>query len=111
VTYDLNWGLEGKQFDRSWSLEFLRELNACNAEHGVFFSQPVYERFAEFRTFLADTTKHSKQGEEISEDDRRGLEEQLFSTTKKSGLGTVLKDDLGSYIQINLKVGSSPGRS
>ncbi|HEV2962488.1 MAG TPA: hypothetical protein VG649_11725 [Candidatus Angelobacter sp.] len=40
ITYDLNWLLEGKQLDGNWSVEFLRELNACNAITASSFRSP-----------------------------------------------------------------------
>jgi len=104
ITYDLNWLLERKQLDRSWAAEFLRELNVCNAEHGVFFSQPVYERFVEYRACLAGIVEGSRISGEISMPEVERLANLAKGTNGHPGLATALKNDLGSYVRINLQV-------
>src|SRR5918911_516740 len=52
ISYERNWLLEERAIDAQWASNFLRELNACNAEHGVFFSQQVYVPFFEYRQRL-----------------------------------------------------------
>ncbi|MGA2168844.1 MAG: hypothetical protein ABSG62_11575 [Terracidiphilus sp.] len=108
ITYDLNWMLEGKKPDQNWVAEFLHELNECNADHGVFFSQSVYLRFVEYRACLADIAQRSRNGEEISLRDVDRLVALAAGTDGKPGLATALKDDLGSYVRIHLQAGASP---
>jgi hypothetical protein len=106
ITYDLNWVLEGKRLDGSWSVEFLRELNVCNADRGAFFSEFVYKHFAEYRACLANIANGSRRGEEVSAQDVQRLNDLVLGTAQKPGLATALKDDLGSYLQNILKVGA-----
>jgi hypothetical protein len=90
LTYDLNWQIEGRTLDKEWAREFLLEINKCNAEYGVFFSERVYEEFHEFReTVIKIETKLSK-AEDITQD-------VSALGTIALRLGTRLKDDLGSY--------------
>jgi hypothetical protein len=108
ITYDLNWALEGKQPDRNWVAIFLRELNECNAEHGVFFSESVYIRFVEYRLCLANIAQRSREGGEVSQEDINRLADLAKGTDETPGLATALKDDLGSYVRIHLQAGASP---
>jgi hypothetical protein len=105
ITYDLNWKLEGKHADAQWSMVFLRELNACNAEHGVFFSESVYTRLVEYRACLVGIAERARASGEVSEDDLQRLATLSAGKPNTPGLATALKDDLGSYIRIHLQVG------
>jgi hypothetical protein len=102
ISYERNWLLEQRPFDLSWAETFLRELNACNAEHGVFFSQQVYEPFFEYRSRLLLVLAHLRSGNEVGEDKISSLIE--VSSTGIQGkllaLGTAMKDDLGSYMKV-----------
>lgn len=81
VTHDFNRRLEGQSPDTEWAA-FLRALNECNAQHGVFFSQLVYETFGTYRACLVELHR-------------------------KGASGTALRtDDLGSYISPHLRVGA-----
>lgn len=111
ITYDLNWQLEGKEPDKQWSADFLRELNACNAEHGVFFSQAVYARFVEYRGCLVGIAERARSSGQVSLDDVQRLATLAAGSPDSPGLATALKDDLGSYIRIHLQVGTSPAGS
>src|SRR5262245_26378296 len=39
MTYERNRLVDEKPFDQEWAAEYLAAINACNAEHGVFFSE------------------------------------------------------------------------
>jgi hypothetical protein len=108
ITYDLNWRLEGKTLDGDWSAAFLRKLNTCNAEHGVFFSESVYKPFVEYRACLVDIVERSRKTQEISEQEVQRLATLSTGTAGRPGLATALKDDLGSYVRIDLQLGASP---
>jgi hypothetical protein len=105
ITYERNWLLEQKDFDLKWANSFLRDLNACNAEHGVFFSQRVYVPFFEYRKRLLNLVAHLKGGSSVGPTEIDSLIE--ISTRGLPGemaaLGTALKDDLGSYMKIAIQ--------
>jgi len=109
ITFDLNWLLEGKSVDAKWSSAFLRELNSCNAEHGVFFSQSVYEHFVKYRRCLVEIDTRARAGQSITHEDLGKLEQLSAGANHQPGLATALKDDLGSYISHNLRFGTTPG--
>jgi hypothetical protein len=110
ITYDLNWSLEGKQADHPWITEFLHELNECNSDHGVFFSESVYTHFNEYRACLVEIAQRSKEGETIPPRDVLRLT-ALLRGEGRPGLSTVLKDDLGSYIWNIMQAGKPPTNS
>jgi len=47
----------------------LNALNACNAEHGIFFSRNAYDPFFEYRKRLINIVKKAKMGESINQID------------------------------------------
>ena len=105
ITYERNWLLEQKDFDLKWANSFLRELNECNAEHGVFFSERVYVPFFEYRRRLLNLVARLQGGSSVGpteidsliEISSRGLPGEM------AALGTALKDDLGSYMKIAIQ--------
>ena len=97
LKFDLNWQLEGKPLNHEWAREFLVSLNECNAEYGVFFSQPVYSEFHKFREAVSAIDQKTSRGESVSEDDLKLLETIAIGENSEPGLGTLLKADLGSY--------------
>jgi hypothetical protein len=101
ITYERNWLLEQKSFDQQWASAFLLELNLCNANHGVFFSEEVYKPFFEYRERLLRLVAKTKSGNAISQDDIAGLMEvSTLGTPGKKSLGGAMKDDLGSYTRL-----------
>ena len=104
VTYDLNWRLEGERQDAEWAVQFLRALNECNAQHGVFFSQPVYEAFGAYRACLADIRTKMHASTDLQPGDLERLIVLATGTKGKLGLATAMKDDLGSYISPGLRL-------
>jgi hypothetical protein len=79
--------------------EFLSRLNACHAEFGVFFSEPVYETFFRFRDRLIKLHERVDDNNPVTWRDVEALD-LLWSGDKGTdtpGLATKLKDDLGSY--------------
>ena len=105
ITYERNWVLEQKEFDLEWANTFLRKLNACNAEHGVFFSQQVYVPFFEYRKRLLNLVARLQAGASVGPVEIDSLIE--ISTSGLPGemvaLGTALKDDLGSYMKVAIQ--------
>src|SRR5262249_2899395 len=59
MNYERNRLIEEKPFDQEWAAEFLAAINACNAEHGIFFSETVYKAFFEYRKRLSEILKAS----------------------------------------------------
>jgi hypothetical protein len=106
ITYERNWLLEQKAFDAAWATEFLLAFNTCNAEHGVFFSEHVYRPFYEYRERLLDIVKKSKSRQPITEDDvSRLMEVSSKGIGNMTALGTAMKDDLGSYMRVDIQAG------
>jgi len=93
-----DWGTEHKEVDSKWAREFLVQLNSCHAELGVLFSQPVYEKFCEFRRALIEIVdKPHPSGHDLVTLDLiwSGYERTPGHVTP--GLATVLKKELDSY--------------
>jgi uncharacterized FlgJ-related protein len=106
ISYERNWLIEEKALNEEWATSFLIALNACNAEHGVFFSQNVYHPFFEYRKRLVDIVKSAKMGQSISEDDVSGLVEvSTIGIGDMKSLGGAMKDDLGSYMRVVIQTG------
>lgn len=95
-TYGRNWILEGKVRDVNWAQEFLSTLNACNADWGVFFSEPVHERFQEFRRVLWEINTDLVNGSKVARERFNNLEAMAIGAPNKPGLGAFLKADIGS---------------
>lgn len=101
ITHERNWLLEEKAFDKQWALDFLAALNACNADHGVFFSEEVYRPFFEYRSRLLGLVAKAKAGQAISPDDIGSLTEiSTRGTGEMKSLAAAMKDDLGSYTRL-----------
>jgi hypothetical protein len=103
--YGRNWELEGKPWDHAWVSLFLRALLDNNAKNGVFFTEQIYKFYALLRNHLEKLSKglataRTATDEEIAElyDIIRGpiLDEKV----QLPGLGSFLKDELGSYVAV-----------
>jgi hypothetical protein len=102
--YGRNWETEGKPWDRVWARAFLKALLDNNAKNGVFFSTPVYDAFGELRTFLERLCARLSNGAAATPADI----EELYAIIRgrvlpgaerrTAGLGSYLKDELGSYV-------------
>jgi hypothetical protein len=78
IGYETNWSIEGKPKTREWAEAFLRELNEFNLEGGLFFSQALYEKFADLRSTLTATVRETAAGAEVApERAARGLGHRL----------------------------------
>lgn len=108
LTYDLNWQIEGKVMDQEWAKQFLIKLNECNAEYGVFFSQSVYSKFYQFRSALIDIERKLSNDENIVRADIEALATIAVGDSSNPGLGTLLKDDLGSYMPTVFQLSRGP---
>jgi hypothetical protein len=108
MTYERNWYYEQRTFDKKWSTKFLAELNLCNAEHGVFFSEFVYAPFFQYRERLLKLRAHLEAGNEVGPDELQSLFEVSSSgveinDVKIPALAVAMKDELGSYIRVALQ--------
>lgn len=104
ITYERNWLLEAKPLDLNWARTFLLELNACNANHGVFFSEHVYVPFFEYRQRLVELFKQAERGHPITPDHVLLLTEiSTTGTPQLKSLAMAMKDDLGSYRNVALQ--------
>jgi hypothetical protein len=97
VEYCINRKMLRIPRDGSWAKEFLRALNDCNAEIGIFFSQSVYYNFVQFRSALSQIETKYANGEEVSQAELDFLDSLWYGADGMPGLATKLKDDLGSY--------------
>ncbi len=91
-----NWRMEGKRATGDWAATLYADLNACHANYGVFFSEPVYEAFREVRETTRKLATTYGPHEDVPAEAVRELDE-IWSGREKPGLATELKDDLGSY--------------
>lgn len=90
---------EGRTLDRIWLQRFVRDLNACHAQHGVLLPQNVYLKFCEFRALLLDIARKTPPGGSVSNAQMLELD-KIWSgvhTPHTPGLATLLKDELASY--------------
>ncbi len=90
----------GENRDEKWSSQFLRELDKCNAEIGVFFSQDVYIRFREYEGLLKIINHRLVDGNPVNKDDFDRLDKIYYGNLGAPGLATFIKDDLGSYSNV-----------
>jgi hypothetical protein len=103
AVYGRNWEIEGKRHDHAWARAFLRVLIENNAKNGAFFSQTVYDHYSELRTALEHLTKDLASGRQATREEVDALYEIIRGVTlpsgeRAAGLGTYIKDELGSYI-------------
>jgi len=91
-----NWRMEGKHANGEWAVKLYADLNACHANYGVFFSQPVYEAFCEVREAVRKLAVSYGPEQEVPADAVMELD-VIWSGRGKPGMATQLKDDLGSY--------------
>jgi hypothetical protein len=105
IKYDLNWNLERRPINLEWTAAFLRELNTCNAKHGVFFAEPVYRRFVEYREALVALHQRATASEPLTPEDVSQLVRIAVGENNRPGLATALKDGLGAYLSDHLWAG------
>ncbi|HJP60688.1 MAG TPA: hypothetical protein VJ865_11835 [Gemmatimonadaceae bacterium] len=105
VTYGRNWTISRKTRDLAWAQNFLAALNSCNAEIGVFFSEPVYAKFNEFRSRLITIELKLNSGESVPDDEYSQLFAVIVGNPPDGapGLATRLKNDLGSYSPVAIQ--------
>ena len=104
IGYGRNWFIEGKPADAAWATEFLTVLNACNAQHGVFFSEDVYRPFFEYRERLILIFAKAKEGLAIGPDDIAALTQlSTHGAPGMKSLAGAMKDDLGSYVRVAIQ--------
>jgi hypothetical protein len=104
MVYGRNWELEGKPRDHAWADAFLRALLDVNAKTGAFFSVRVYHWFVELRALLEELRQTLMDGGVASEAGIDRLYDVIRGPMKPSGdsrepgLGSFIKDELGSYV-------------
>jgi hypothetical protein len=106
ITYDLNWKLEHKTHDMQWIERFAIEINACNAEHGAYFSEQVYKSFFAFRQGVIRILLDARATGNISATELERLDQIAAIGDQTSGtlsLGTAIKNDLGSYMKVAIQ--------
>ncbi|MFJ6724780.1 hypothetical protein ACIQPQ_07640 [Streptomyces sp. NPDC091281] len=106
IHYETNWTLDGMPKTREWAEQYLRELSEFNLEGGVFFSQPVYERFFALRRHLHEAVEVTRPGAEVSGEVARAIRLSVYGGPGHGrGLANHVKDDLGSYQSASLVKG------
>jgi outer membrane murein-binding lipoprotein Lpp len=103
LTYGLNWAIERKPRNEAWARKYLSELNQCNAQCGLFFSQSVYVAFHRLRAHLVEIDFKLSKGELLDEAEFTRLDTIVSGVDGAPGLATYLKDDLGSYRPLMLQ--------
>jgi len=102
--YGRNWEIEGKARDHAWVSSFLMALIENNAKQGAFFSQRVYDWNGKLRAFLEDFRMELAPGITAPHGEIQKLYDIIEGPRLPSGydrghgLGTYIKDELGSYI-------------
>ena len=107
VTYNFNWKVVGRLRNAEWAREHLQALNQVNSDIGLFFSQRVYEQFNRYRARLIQIERDFSEGRHVTESDFDALEEIVTGKNGQPGLASYLKDDLGSYRDALLPIGTS----
>ena len=102
--YGRNWEIERKPFDVDWSRAFLKALIENNAKNGAFFSNRVYDWYGRLRTFLDELSTELSSGRLADHKEVAKLYDiirgplQPSGHSRDPGLGSFIKDELGSYI-------------
>lgn len=97
IRYETNWTFDGKPKDGNWARQYLAELNDFNVENGLYFSQNLYEKFAELRRNLMKAIADTREGELVDPQLAESIRTSVYGDKDNPGLSTILKDDLGSY--------------
>ena len=107
--YGRNWEIQGKVHDSAWATSFLNALIDNNASNGAFFSDRVYRWYGLLRSLLENLTVALTTGRKANEvevsllyDIIRGP--SLSPNFQAPGLGSYIKDELGSYIIASVSV-------
>jgi hypothetical protein len=103
LNYVINWQLEKKTRDKIWAKDFLSDLNKCNAENGIFFSESVYKKFYEFISALVKLEAKLSSDVDVTVEELKVLDDIFIGKAGSPGLATYLKDDLGSYQSVVLQ--------
>jgi hypothetical protein len=100
--YGRNWEINGESHNQEWAEKFLKELIDNNAKNGVFFSERVYRWYGALRNELQKLMKDLGNGREATEDEMQRIYDIIRGPEMPGdqwpGLGTFLKNELGSYI-------------
>jgi len=101
--YGRSWEVGGKPRDRQWAQQFLDALLANNARNGVFFSNRVYREYGKLRDLLVDIRARVGENEAATAAQVEAMYSIIMGVPQPDGgrapgLGSYLKDDLGSYV-------------
>jgi hypothetical protein len=103
IYYETNWTFEGKTKTREWAEQYVASLNEFNLEGGLFFSESLYNKFAQLRSKLYEAIETTQPGGNVEE--RLALEiRRIVYGNGSPGMSTYLKDDLGSYRSATLQI-------
>ena len=85
--------------DINWCKTFINELERCNEQYGVYFSQAVYEQYHTFYMELKKIMLNLETFGGIIDNNDISTIDLLWYGNEKYGLGLAsqLKNDLGSY--------------
>lgn len=103
--YGRNWEIEGKPRDLIWASSFLKALIEHNAVSGAFFSDVIYRWYGALRSRL-ETLVSELQERNVTEDEMAEIYDVIRGPKVKfcdeevqaPGLGSLIKDELGSFI-------------
>ncbi|MEV7077665.1 hypothetical protein AB0N88_03770 [Streptomyces sp. NPDC093516] len=103
IHYETNWTLSNQPKTREWAERYAQELNESNLDGGVFFSQPVYAKFFELRSYLCQAIEGTQPGAEVSDELTHKIRLSVYGGPGYGpGMSTHVKDDLGSYQSASL---------
>ena len=97
------WRTQERPLDHDWAKGFLDALLDLNARHGVLFSQDVYTSYSGLRWHVEGIERKLREGGLASAEDIEEIDAHISGPLKEggasraSGLGSHMKDDLGSY--------------
>ena len=103
ITYGKNWKFNGNVHDGEWANKFLKEINDCNCECGVYFSKDVYLSFHKLRSKLHEISALCGKDDWLSDMQINEVNILLYGD-KEAGLCALLKDDLGNYKETKLSI-------
>ena len=103
IYYETNWVLENKPKTREWTERYVSALNLFNLKAGVFFSEELYQKFAELRFHLYEAIRSTPPNGIVDQSRVDAIRNAVYGANGSPGLATFEKDDLGSYQPVTLQ--------
>ncbi len=106
-----DWEREEKPINSAWARKLMESLIGWHAKNGVFLSEPSYRTFAALRSVAVGLVRRCNKGYEPTVADLQVMD-RIYSYGDQGkkiddplywSLATLLKDDLGSYIDPALR--------